>query len=551
MGVFEVLRFGLRRAGLGLADQAVTNPLFSWTWSGAGTTRFVARLAEFRPADAQSVLEMMDGQYLLASRMVETGGASPFGVDTDADAWFADLHSFGWLRHFSALTDPGQRSFARTLVLDWIGRYGQFDHDAWEPFITARRVLNWLKSLALLEEGATPDQTRAIARTLSVQIQSLKVRSPLAHDPIVRLMVETALTGAALSEAEDSRDLASHVRKLEALLGAALDADGLVRNRNPFSQIQLLTELIPVNHALGQRHGSLSAGLGRRIETMHRALEKLVLGTREPVFANGSGQLPVEIVLAVAAQSGVRASGSGLCGGYGILVDGPGKLVADSGLVPPLAFARDAHAGALSFEYACGSTLVVGNCGPAPGALAESRALFRHSSAHSAPTIEDHSSARIGTGGLAGEALRPFSGPPPRLALHEAENSLELATSAYRKRYGLDIERRLTLMGDGRTLVGQDRFVATDAAAREQGRFSIRFHLAPGCEVERTDDGDMIRLLHRNGEVWAFLWEGAEADIDDSVRHSAHFGLHRTRQIVLSGPARPNAEIAWVFTQQS
>ena len=546
MGVFEVLRIGLRRAGLGLADRTVTHALFSWTWSGADAGRFVPRLAEFRPADAQTVIEMMEGKYLLSGRMVETGGASPFAIDTEADDWFADLHGFGWLRHFSALTDSGQRAFARTLVLDWIARFGNFDRDAWDPFITARRVLNWLKSFSLLEEGATPDQMRAIARSLSVQISSLKVRASFVSDPLTRLMVEIALVGAALSESQESRELASHVGRLGALLEAGLDEDGLVRNRNPFAQIQMLSEIIPVNQVLGQRHGTMSAGIARRIEAMHRALEKLVLGTREPVYANGCGQVPVELVLAIAAQSGVRSTGSGLCGGYGILVDGPGKIVADSGAVPPAQFALDAHAGALSFEYACGSTLVAGNCGPAPGQLAESHDLFRHTSAHSAPTIEDISSARIGRSGAL--ALR---GPAPEIRLEAQENAIEMRSGAYRDRYGLDMVRRVTLMGGGQTLVGQDRFLAAGRPARQQGIFSIRFHLAPGVVTERWDGEDLIRMVYRNGEVWAFLWEGAAADIEDSVRHSAHFGLVKTRQIVLHGTARNEAEIAWVFTRQS
>ena len=549
MRFLQVVRFGLVRAGLAVADRLVTHPLFSWTWSGSSENRYSHRLSEFRPADAQTVLEMMEGKYLLAGKFVDTGGASPFAIETEIDDWFVDLHSFGWLRHFAALTDPGQRAFARTLAIDWIGRFGQFDRDAWDLFITARRVLNWLKAYGVLTENATPDQVRTIARSISVQVQALKVRAPLCADPITRLMVMVALVGAAASE-EDERELAGLIDALEADLDTCLDGDGLVLNRNPFSQIQILSELIPVNQLLGQRHRQLSASIAPRIEAMHRAFERLIMGTREPVFANGCGQVPVELVLAIAAQSGARGSGSGPCGGYGILVDGSGKLVADSGRVPPLEFARNAHAGGLSFEYSFGSSLIVGNCGPAPSQLAESRNLFRHTSAHSAPTIEDISSARISGPGMGGESLAP-RGPEPELRHDASENALDLRSHAYRARYGLDIARRLTLMGGGHTLVGQDRFLAAPSRARQQGDFSIRFHLSPGVALERSEREDLIRLIYRNGEVWAFLWEGAHAEIEDSVRHSAHVGLARTRQIVLTGPARPDAEIAWVFTTQA
>jgi len=110
--------------------------------------------------------------------------------------------------------------------------------------------------------------------------------------------------------------------------------------------------------------------------------------------------------------------------------------------------------------------------------------------------------------------------------------------------------RRLTLMGAGHTLVGQDRFVAAGGGRVREEMFNIRFHLAPGAAPERAASEDMVRIVYKNGETWAFLWEGAEADIEESVRHSAHFGLLRTRQIVLTGRARAGREIAWVFTRQ-
>lgn len=550
MSYLQVLHFAASRLALGVADRTVTHPLFSWTWAGSSDTRYAARLTDFRPSDSHTVHEMMDGKYLLAGEKIDTGGVSPFAVDIESDQWFADLHSFAWLRHFSLTSDPGERAFARTLVIDWVARYGRFDRDSWDLFIMARRVLNWLKSLALLTADASPEQVRSLNRTLGVQLHALKVRAPLCTDPLGRLMAAIAQVGAALSEVEDSRDLAGLVEALDELVVAQTDDDGLLLNRNPHTQLQLLIELIPVHQALAARHGQLASGLSRSIEAMHRAFSRLVMSTREPAYFNGCGQLPVELVLAVGSQSGTRPPGSGLCGGYGILVDGPGKLVADGGSVPALEYSSNAHASALAFEFACGPTLLAGNCGPAPGQLAESGDLFRHSSAHSAPTIDDLSSGRIDKSGLAAGLLRKRGSISDIVYLAD-ENTLEMRTEAYAQRYGLTIQRRLTLMGGGQTLVGQDRFEAASSKRRQQGSFTTRFHLAPGVALERSGGEDLIRLVYRNGEVWAFLWEGAKAEIEDSVRHSAYLGLNRTRQIVLHGPAFDGAEIAWVFTRQS
>lgn len=166
------LPFALRRFAFGFADTMVTLPILRWTWRGLADDAFAGELPEFRPADRDAVRDMMAGRYLLASKLVETSGTSPFGLDVDHLDWWLNLHGFAWLRHFRDVRDAGEKRFARTLVLDWITREGQFEHDSWAPALTAQRVLNWLRHLPLLLEGATPAEARTIQRMLGAQIQS-------------------------------------------------------------------------------------------------------------------------------------------------------------------------------------------------------------------------------------------------------------------------------------------------------------------------------------------------------------------------------------------
>ena len=53
---------------------------------------------------------------------------------------------------------------------------------------------------------------------------------------------------------------------------------------------------------------------------------------------------------------------------------------------------------------------------------------------------------------------------------------------------------------------------------------------------------------HKLGAVWNFLWEGGEMRIEDSVRQSAYFGFHRTKQIVLDVLVGDVSEVSWIFT---
>jgi uncharacterized heparinase superfamily protein len=133
------------------------------------------------------------------------------------------------------------------------------------------------------------------------------------------------------------------------------------------------------------------------------------------------------------------------------------------------------------------------------------------------------------------------------MELVPAEHMLVIPSIGYAHRFGAELERRLTLLGDGTTLVGQDRVIAH---GNPEGHLSIRFHLAPGISVQAPVGEGMRRLTLPNGTVWSFLWEGARLRQDDSVRQSAHIGFHRTVQLVLEADMAADLEIGWILTRE-
>ena len=522
--------YALRRLALGLADTVVTLPILRWTWRGLADDAFAGELPEFRPADREAVRDMMAGRYLLASKLIETGGASPFSLDVEHLDWWLNLHGFSWLRHFRDVRDPGERRFARMLVLDWITREGQFQHDTWAPGLTAQRVLNWLRHLPLLLDGATPPEARTVQRVLGAQIQSLKLRGPLASDPADALFAAIALVGAEHCEQDDNTDVPRRVERLNALLADQLDIDGLHKSRNPRLQLQLLVDLVSIRRIAAGVKSEAGNELGAQIDRMHESLDALTLSSGEPVYFNGCGHLPHDVLIAIQSNGPGRKRRSMLLGGYGILRDGDAVVIADSGLLPEPGLAGDLHASALAFEFSHGSELILGSCGPAPSDLPDRKALFRQGVAHSGPTID------------AEDALPSDA---PIVALDAADHLLTLATNGYARRFGVTLERRLTLLSEGTTLVGQDRMIANGTPS---GLLAIRFHLAPGVMVRRNRGEGIVRLVLPNGAVWSFLWEGAQFREEESVRQSAYLGFHKTRQLVLEADVAADAEVAWIFT---
>jgi uncharacterized heparinase superfamily protein len=535
--------FLARQSARRLADYLVSNPLVRWSWTGPGNEDYIAALSDFRPSDRESVLEMMQGRYLLSSKLVDTNGVSPFAIEMAHDDWVDDLQTFAWLRHFRDARSDGERAFARGLALDWIARDGHFDRRIWGLSLTARRVLNWLRHFNILVDGANPSDAQTIARSLGTQIQSLTIRSLFADDPVDALMAALALLGVALCDADKEREVRPRLERVNALLDRQLDEDGLHRTRSAKVQLMLMVELTTLRQALLRQSDAYHDELAEVLDAMHRALDAVSLGTGEAAYFNGTGQMPHDVIVAVQAQNPARARSTGVAGGYGRLVSGRAIVVADSGAIPAPDYARHMHASALAFEFSHGRDLIVCNCGPAATDEEESALLFRQGIAHSGPTINAISAATIARSGALSNRLIETA-PPPEIGVEEADHALVMRCHGYDERFGVTLERRLTLLAEGNSLVGQERLLR--AKRRMSGAVAFRFHLAHQTSVQQA--GDMLKLKLSSGAVWNFLWEGADVRIEESVRQSAYFGFHRTRQIVLDALAGDVPEVSWIFT---
>ena len=131
---------------------------------------------------------------------------------------------------------------------------------------------------------------------------------------------------------------------MNMLLDRQIDEDGLHRSRSAKVQFLLIVELTTLRQSLLRQSDAYRNELGDLLESMHRALDAISLGTGEPAYFNGTGQMPHDIIVAVQSQTPTRARSTGTAGGYGRLIWGKSIVVADSGLVPPPEYARHMHA---------------------------------------------------------------------------------------------------------------------------------------------------------------------------------------------------------------
>ena len=92
--------------------------VYRWRYSGRTPERVLIAPPDLRLADAQIAIDIYHGRYALGGHLVDTGGASPFQVDSSDRQWLEALHGFRWLRHMREAGTDLAAANARALVAD-------------------------------------------------------------------------------------------------------------------------------------------------------------------------------------------------------------------------------------------------------------------------------------------------------------------------------------------------------------------------------------------------------------------------------------------------
>jgi len=241
--------------------------------------------------------------------------------------------------------------------------------------------------------------------------------------------------------------------------------------------------------------------------------------------------------------------------GYQRLEAGGSIAIIDVGPPPPWEFARESHAGCLSFEFSSDAHRLIVNCGAPPADLAEARAAARATAAHSTLIIADRSSCRFAapTGLEAFAEGAPLQGP----SLVEAKRSvdgawlrIDASHDGYAKTYGVVHHRMLALARDGASLCGEDRLTPNPKAKPSgDAPIAVRFHLHPDIGAETDGETSIAVLTAPSGRQWRFEAGGLGVAIEESVFFAAPGRPRRSSQLVLRATIANAAPIAWSLTR--
>lgn len=516
---------------------------------------------DLRTTDPTVANDIYAGYFAFAGKVVATAGVSPFRALAPSDAWTEALMGFGWLRHLRAADSALARANARALVDDWMTECGRSQVGlAWDPSVTARRLVSWLTQSPLILDGADRAFYRRFLRSIGRQTVWLGRAQRTLPPSEARLWVAIALAYVAVCTGASASLMRRAGRALSDELDRQILRDGGHVGRNPQTLIDLLTDLLPLRQSFVSQGHEPPRSLVGAIDRMMPALRLFRHGDGALALFNGMSVTPPDRLATLLAYTDARAQPieNAPYSGYQRLAARGATVIIDTGPPPPPGYSSRAHAGCLSFELSDGPARIVVNCGAPPPGVDSWRALARNTAAHSTLTVADTSSCRFLEGDGLGSVLgTPIIAGPEDVTMvreivregDEAGVGVAASHDGYRSVLGVVHQRRFVLSASGRRLTGTDAIAIVNPSRAQSGTdaYALRFHLHPLVRATRSSGGLSVRLDLPGGVSWTFSAGGLPIQIEESIFFATPEGARHTDQLVVSGGFRSQPLVAWRF----
>lgn len=502
-----------------------------------------------RTPDPSFASELALGQMGLAGMVVDLGGHSPFDISPPSEAWAAELHAFGWLRHLAATGAPDDRMRARRLVADWLARPASRHARAiaWRPDVTARRAMSWLANATLLLDAADAGHYRNLMQGLDESLRILeRTRRRNSKGPH-QITVCAGLTTAALALAGHQRHLARSEHALLAALEQQILADGGHVSRNPALVLDNLLDLLPLRQCYQARGLEPPSALLAATQRMVTFLNHVRLGDGSLARFNGTGRIETDALATVLAiDQGLGNAGPEVGPtGFVRLARGATIVVADCGSTP--AEAERPFAGCLSFEMTDGPDRLVCNGGMPRHARQDLATIARATASHS--TLALAAASSLDVTGRRRRGVKAQAGP----AAIAPDGSIAVAAEhdGYVASLSIVHRRRLTLSGDGDCLRVLDTLAPPMGALRtvRDIPFAIHIHLSPEASAQAGISGTNAIITLGSGARWRLDVQGARAGIEPARDFAHLLGVVGTRQVVLRGATPGETTVEWSLTR--
>jgi uncharacterized heparinase superfamily protein len=519
--------------------------------------RLIVAPTDLRSIDPFFVEELLNGRILLAGRVLETEGGSPFALELPSQVFAVRLHNFRWLRHLRAEKSDQASALARSILNDWMAVHGRrLQGIAWAPDTAAERLIAWLSHSPVLLQGTDSGFYRRFMRMLVLHVRYLRRVAATTRDGTTRFRVRIALAMSSVAMPNGASVLKRAGQALNREIDRQILPDGGHISRNPRVALELLLDLLPLRQTYVNLGHDVPSRLIPGIDRMYPALRFFRHQDGDLALFNGAtSTLANELMSVLRYDETAGQTFKALPHAkYHRLAAGQAVVIVDTGCPVSADLSRTAHAGCLSFEMSSGKSRFIVNSGAPEFAGDRYVQAARATAAHSTVTLNDTSSCQFSKSKTLGPVM---VGGVKKVIVERAETEdgrdyVRAAHDGYLSAFGYVHEREISLNAAGTILTGRDRFFVPEGkkhAPRGESLASTRFHIHPSISLLQTET-DSALLIAPDGETWVFSSPGNEVLVAEDIFFADASGMRSSDQLEIVFPIGEKPEIRWFLSHR-
>ena len=515
-----------------VAAATYATDFYQWTLGSSIPDVLLVTPPDPWPGDASSGRWLCQNVFCLNGEQLPIyhGDFEPRGVP---DLWLSHLHGFDWLRDLRTLGGDQPRLHARTLIADWIDRYGSWGEESWRPDRTGRRIAAWIAMHGFFAASADDVFQTNYFTSLIRQAKHLSRTLPGTMTGIRALYAIKGLAYAGLAFEGREQWLEQSLDLLETETQKQILSDGGHISRSSAVLIDALRIYIDIRSALLAGKYPVPQFIQTSIDRMAQAMRFFRYTDKRFALFNGTqeGQESLIETVMIMANAHGRVIRSLPDSGYERASIGRSLVMMDVGRAPVWPHDEYAHAAPLAFEFCHGRERIITSCGTHPNDP-EWRDMLRGTAAHATLTIDDRNACEVRKDGHFGRRTRNV------LATREDSHGsclIDAVHDGYVPLNGISHRRRLYLTDHGHDLRGEETLTCSVGLSRPVS-IAIRFHLHPRVSVSLVRGKKEALLRLPGGAGWRFSHTGGTLSLENSIYLGDGHRPRKTKQLVISLP---------------
>ena len=432
---------------------------------------------------------------------------------------FKNLHSFLWL---TKLDRKNSKSTTKNIINSWIENFFNYDANAWEMEITAKRIIAWASNTDITLDNS--DKTYKEKFFLSLIKQSnflLRNLRNLSYDSS-KIICCSAIILSGMIFKENEINYKIGIKELEKIIKNYFDENGFPKSRNPEDVFISIKYLILIREWLKEAQKPIPDLLNEIIHKCGSCYFTLSCSNKQFPLFNGATEInydEYDIFL-----KGLKYKFTNKNYEIGDLIKIKKKKLEffiDCGNPPSSNFSKNYQAGCLSFELISNKQKIICNSGYSKHLSSKLNSLCRSTAAHSTLYINDASSCVF----QKNKSITKVYGSSV-LEGHKIINknytedkdfySILASHNGYEKRFGYTHSRLIKISKKEDIIFGNDQLKKTKNCFNSLNYF-IRFHIYPNIKIVKTKAGNSILISLPNGEGWLMQSEINNFEIEKNI----------------------------------